>query len=180
MPFESLVSALSGLKHTTPVLLLGVAIATGVILFAGAPLIATLGLEAFRNENRAALGLAFIVAIGIIAAHSMYALWKLGRSVVHTMRRNKHRFTTVMELTPDEKAYIAPYIIERKNTVYYPIDDGIAQGLVSKGVLYRAANVGSLVGGWAFNMQPWARRMLDGNELLLADASQNPEGPPDY
>jgi hypothetical protein len=79
------------------------------------------------------------------------------------------------KLTPDEKAYLAPYILNAENSRNFLIEDGVAGGLVAKGILYRPSTIGSLLGGWAHNMQPWAREFLDSHRECLVGASAGRE-----
>ncbi len=79
------------------------------------------------------------------------------------------------ELLPDEKAYLMRYISEQQNTQYFRLDDGIAQGLVVKHVIYQAAAVGDLYDGFAYNLQPWARRYLAKHPEALDGANNPPE-----
>ena len=82
-------------------------------------------------------------------------------------------------MTPDEKAYLVPFVLQQENTQYFLIEDGIAGGLIAKGVLYRSSNVGSLVSGWAHNIQPWAREYLTEHAELLEGARAKPNTPRD-
>ncbi len=87
---------------------------------------------------------------------------------------------SLRNLTPDEKAYLVPYIRDQSNTQYFQLEDGISNGLVAKQILYRAANIGSLMTGWAFNLQPWVREYLAANPDVLDGASESPSGPPQW
>ena len=40
-------------------------------------------------------------------------------------------------------------------------------GLEAKGITYRASNMGDMLRGFAFNLQPWAREHLEANPNLL-------------
>jgi hypothetical protein len=89
----------------------------------------------------------------------------------------EQRKKSLHELTADEKAYLIPYVLENQNTQYFLLEDGIAGGLQAKTIIYRASNLGSLVGGWAFNIQPWARDYLKEHPELLQGANPNPPSP---
>lgn len=89
----------------------------------------------------------------------------------------KVRHQSLHELTPDEKSYLAAYVLDDVNTQYMQIDDGIAGGLNAKGIIYRASNVGDMLRGWAYNIQPWAKDYLREHPHLLDGASGNVPGP---
>ena len=183
--FESFASALAGAKEASPQLLLGVAVASGVVLFSPDSFIASVGLSEFTAAHRSYLGGAFIGSLALLfsfivvraigAAKSALAARKskAKREAVEAARRKM-----LHDLTPDEKAYLAPYIFGEENTQYFLIADGVAGGLKNKGVIYQASSIGSLIDGWAFNMQPWAREYLRERPELLEGASPDPSGPP--
>jgi len=79
------------------------------------------------------------------------------------------------ELLPDEKAYLLRYVTEQQNTQYFRLDDGIAQGLVVKHLIYQAAEVGDLCDGFAYNLQPWARRYFAKHPDALDGANKPPD-----
>ena len=70
------------------------------------------------------------------------------------------------QLTPEERGYLAPYILEQRNTQVFPMEDGISGGLMSKGILYLGSRLVTL-DGMAHNLQPWARQHLSANRHLL-------------
>ena len=58
------------------------------------------------------------------------------------------------------------------------LQDGIIGGLRNKTVVFVASNMGSMLEGFAFNLQPWARTYLEENPGLLngfAGAPQTPQ-----
>lgn len=74
-------SILSTIKQISPVLLLGIAIATGVGLFGGDELVARLGLTEVRNEYRAYLGGTFVLASPDFSPWGSPRRFRLPRSV---------------------------------------------------------------------------------------------------
>lgn len=182
---ESLAPVLAALRQTTPVVFLGLAVASGFTLFMDDDLATRLGLLTFRTEYRSHLGFTFILSSSLVLAQGLSEVGKVIASVVRYVRERQKskkalhgKQKQLHALTPDEKAYLLPFISDKKNTEYFLVEDGIANGLVAKGILYRAATVGSTLYGFAHNLQPWAREYLEANLHLLADASTNPDGPP--
>jgi hypothetical protein len=70
-------------------------------------------------------------------------------------------------LTNDEKMFLRPFIIDGANTRNADVTSGIAGGLVAKHIIYRSSNVGHVFGGFAYNLQPLARKLLGKNPDLL-------------
>jgi hypothetical protein len=81
------------------------------------------------------------------------------------------------KLTPEEKGYLIPFIEGQMNSINVGMDDGVMAGLRAKGITYLAANMGSVLDGFAFNLQPWAREYLEKNPNLLEGAAGHPMTP---
>ena len=77
-------------------------------------------------------------------------------------------------LTPDEKTYLAPYVLEEVTSQVFELEDGIAGGLVAKNIIYRSSNLGNVLEGFPYNMQPWARDYLHQHLELLQGAAARP------
>lgn len=76
--FESIGSVLSGIKQAGPVVLMGVAIATGMGVFATDGFIARLGLLELRNQHRAYVGGAFVLSVAMLG-HRAWPPWRRWR-----------------------------------------------------------------------------------------------------
>jgi len=154
------------------------------MLFIGDDFVKTLGLFDFREQNRGYIGLVFIVSLSIVLAH---LFWQAGKSLSSFMKgildarkakKNlEEKKRQLHDLTPDEKAYLSPYILDDENTQYFAPQDGIACGLAAKGILYQASEIGNLLTGFAYNIQPWVRKYLKQNQYLLEGANPNPRRP---
>jgi hypothetical protein len=182
---ESIGAIFSAVKQTSPVIFLGIAIATAVALFGGESVAASLGISELRNQYRLQLGVAFLLASSLLAAQGLGALGRFLVSLAGARRKRQQareaidrRRKTLQLLTPDEKAYLAPFILRGENTQYFQIEDGVAAGLVAKEILYRPSSVGDILNGFAHNVQPWAREYPGEHPELLAGANPSPQGPP--
>lgn len=80
-------------------------------------------------------------------------------------------------LTPEEKGYLIPFIIYQENSIYVGMDDGVMAGLRAKNITYCAISMGSVLDGFAFNLQPWAREYLYNKTHLLEGAVGRPLTP---
>jgi hypothetical protein len=176
--FEAITGFLSALKGVTPVILVGIALATGVGLFAGDHLMTALGLVELRAHYRAHLGIAFIAASSLLVAQTGAWFWQLTVSKIQRTRRGRRELAALQHslsfLSPDEQAYLVPFIHGQANTLYFRIEDGIAGGLVAKHILYRSSNIGHMRTGFAHNIQPWAKEYLDQHPDLLLTATAEP------
>ena len=182
---EALSGFLSSLKQTSPVIFLGLSIATGIILFSGDSVIIALGLEEFRNNNKGYLGAIFIGSLSILLSYTAFSFVKIGKEQYrkyHSKIKQKEKLKKQQEqlhkLTPDEKAYLIPYVLNDENTQYFLIEDGVAGGLVAKGMIYQSSSIGSMLEGFAYNIQPWVKEYLQEHPECLEGANPNPSGPP--
>ena len=182
---ESITGFLSAVKGTTPVMLLGVALATGVGLFADVRFISALGLLEVRTQYRPYLGVVFLLSSSLLTAQGVAATWRFAGSI-RERRRERSRAQEAMAglqdalhaLTLDEQVYLVPFILGHENTQYFRIQDGVAGGLVAKNILFRSSNLGSILSGFAHNVQPWAREYLAAHPELLTGATAVPRGGP--
>ncbi|MDM0109849.1 superinfection exclusion B family protein [Variovorax sp. J22R24] len=149
----------------------------GILLFSPFSLVETLGLVELVAEHRKYIGLGFLISGVLLAADGGWQAVKLIRTKLKSRRIRATGMRWLADLTPDEKAHLLPYISEAETTQYLAVDDGVVNGLISKGVLYRAASVGSVVDGFAVNMQPWARKCLNKDPELLWGAGPRPLTP---
>ena len=173
----SLIGLFNAVKQATPALLLGVALACGALLFAPASALQSLGVADLSHNYRQYVGAALLAATALLISQSLVGLFGLVKSFYAERKIKKEeaayeqrRLEVLTKLTPEEKAYLTPYIAEEKNTIYFTVDDGIAGGLQAKGIIYRASNIGHLMSGFAYNLQPWAREHLNIHPYLLEGA----------
>ena len=181
---EAVSGFLSALKGTSPVIFLGVAIASGLILFGTDGFVSNLGLAEFRDQNKGYIGVSFVLSVSIVFAQAIANGGKMLLKFVERWRKKKvraatleQRQNTLHKLTADEKAYLKPYVFGDENTQYFLIEDGIAGGLKAKDIIYMSSQVGSMLEGWAYNIQPWAKQYLEENPHLLEGPNPSPQGP---
>lgn len=147
--------------------LLGIALASGALLYAPAHAIAATGLADFLAKYRMWIGFALLASCAYLLAHGLAWVFNVIGSLLDDARMRKVRRKWLTTLTPDEKAVLIPYIRDQAASVTYSLNDGAVRGLEGKRVLYRASSV-SYGLGFPFNMQPWAREILSAEpELLL-------------
>ena len=171
---EFLTGLLGSAKQLTPALLIGAAITCGVALYSPPSFLEQLGLTEFVAEQKKYIGAALLVSLALLAAQILVGSWALVK-MFYAKKRAKDeavklkdlRLQVLSKLTPEEKAYLAPYIFNTENTQYFAIDDGVVGGLTAKRILYRASSVSARWTMFAFNMQPWAREHLEQNPDLL-------------
>lgn len=153
--------------------LVAVLVTLGLVLFVPDKYAQILAIDTFRNQYRIFLGPAFLLVLAFITARLYTHL-----AARHAERKAlKEREETLHNLTPEEKGYLSKFIHEEMNSIYVGMDDGVMAGLRKKGITYLAAQMGSLLEGFAFNLQPWARDYLQNNPHLLEGQAGGPLTP---
>jgi hypothetical protein len=145
----------------------------GLVLFLPEQYAKILAVDTFRSQYRAFIGPAFLLVLAFGVARLF--TWLAGAYA--QKRFVKERNELLHKLTPEEKGYLVPYIQNEQNSVYVGMDDGVMAGLRKKGVTYLAANMGDVLNGFAFNLQPWAREYLQSNLQLLDGYAGQPMTP---
>lgn len=136
------------------------------MLFAPDSLLSVLGLEQIRSEYRSFLGVGLVASASILVAQGIFGLARLrGKRFMKVWRETLH------DLSAEERAYLASYVVGGETTKHFAMGDGVAGGLVAKKILYMSSNIGSFHGGFAHNIQPWARDYLEKHPELLLGAS---------
>jgi hypothetical protein len=154
--------------------LIAVAVASALLLFLPAPTIGQLGVESLLREYRAYIGGAFIVSCSYLAAHLLAGAAALLKTRFTARARKRQQMQWLRELTPDEKALLIPFVRDQRASRNFSIDNGVVGGLVAKRILFRSSNMGDLVRGFPYNLQPWAREVLNENPTLL-DGADKPQ-----
>jgi len=170
---EKLTNIADYLRRIPAAFLVAMVCALGLILFLPAGAAKVLAVDKFRETYRIFLGPAFLLIVSFLAAR----IFMFCRQKMNEKRLLLSKQKTLHKLTPEEKGYLVPYIIHQKNTLYVGPEDGIMNGLVAKGITYRAASIGNLLDGIAFNLRPWAREYLENNPHLLDGAVGQPMTP---
>lgn len=139
---------------------------SSILLFTLDSWLAKINLLTIRNQYTELLGLAFIISI--VATLIQIALWvKKDLWIPYCSRRNSEkRFNN---LSVQEKQVLCGYLLNGVKTDYFPLEDGVIQGLVHSKILYRSSDMGSAIHGFAYNIQPWAQEFLEKNIHLITD-----------
>lgn len=138
-----------------------------ILLFSPEKLSKILAIDEVVKSYRNYLGPSFILSFSFLITKIL-----VGKINKRILLKKRDEFLNV--LTSEEKGYLAVFIHEGKNTICCALGDGIAGGLLSKGVTYKASNIVNVLDGDSFNLQPWARKYLNKNPHLLEGASGKP------
>lgn len=144
-----------------------------LILFLPFDYAKTLSVDGFRDEYRVYLGPAFLLILSFCIAriYSHFMSAHRNRRIIKARRKLLHK------LTPEERGYLIPFIVNQRNSVYVGLDDGVMSGLLNKNITYLPSRQGDILNGFAFNLQPWAREYLEENPGLLNEYAGRPLTP---
>lgn len=150
-------------KEKSPIFFSVILISSSVLLFGPESLLKSLGGQQIVEQNRTAIGAAFLFSLAFISVFcSSFVFKKIARKLKSNSNRiaiDKLRTEYMNELTAEEILYLLPFWAGI-NTLYFILEDGVRGGLEAKDIIYRASNTGSRIDGFAYNIQPWALKFL--------------------
>ena len=150
--------------------LFALALILGLVIFLPEKTAETLAVKDFRVAYRMYLGPFFLLVVACLVAKTISAV----RHHLQVRSSGRERVSQLRQLTPEERGYLAQFILEGKNTIYVAINDGVAGGLQRKGIIYRSSDLFNILEGIAYNLSSWAREELTKNSDLLSGAIGRP------
>jgi len=139
-----------------PRYLVAVAIICGVLLFCGDALLDLVGVRKFAQDNRQWIGLVFIATTTLFCVDRAIEIKRVVGKRKAIAKRSEKRLKRLHSLTEDEKQILRYYFAKQTRSNSLRIDDGVVQGLVAAGIIYRSASVGDLLEGFAYNISDFA------------------------
>jgi hypothetical protein len=137
------------------------------LLFLPDSILTKFGFLNFRNDYRLAIGLVFLLTVSFILSNVVNFFRGKIKDYWCVRAYKNYIISYLKELTPPEKAVLKKFIFNDTQSQNLDIMSGVTKGLEAKKIIVRAANVGSLFGGFAFNIQPLAYEYLKDNKHLL-------------
>lgn len=155
----------------SPRYLISIGLVAGLILFGGDTPRNTLGIAQFAQDYRFTLGILFLssmvlllVATGSSGAMILQRWWMERRLYQRITKR-------LRDLTEGEKEILRYYIIENTRANVLRLEDGVVQELVAEGIIYRSSNIGSVLDGFAHNINDIAWDYLHVYPYLLESST---------
>ena len=151
----------------TPRYLVALWLPTAVILFAPPQFNQRLGISKFTDDYRFWIGIVFLVTSTLFITHTLTPAFAWIREAmrVHIIAKNMKRY--LRGLTEDEKQILRFYIRKETKTNYLRITNGVAQGLVARGIIRRVTDIGDQLEGFAHNICDLAWDYLNEHHTLL-------------
>lgn len=164
---EWIAQVISAITKLAPAPIFAVGIATSILLFVPDPLAQALGVAEVRASYRGIIGGAFIFSWSYLVVNFLWWLWKEVSATWLSRKKRLAREKRLHNLTPEERSYLAPYVLEDINTQKFEIEDGIIGGLLSKEIVFRSSGVFDMIEGAPYNIQSWAKDYLRDRPALL-------------
>lgn len=160
--FEGLLAGLSALRPFAWRTALAFLVVSGAVLFLPGNIREALGLTEILSTSRSAVGLLFLLSLGILAVEVFDWLKKnITQNIVN--RRHYHFLKHhLANLSNDEKQILRIFISEDRSTVAFPLSSGTSNFLEGKKILTRSSHLGIPGAGdlFAFSIQPEALKIL--------------------
>jgi len=121
-----------------------------VLLFMPKSLQQFVSIETIIQEYRSHIGLCAVVFTVYFLSILVY---ERGSVKIRNFRVERAIIAKLKHLSNDEKMILTPYIRQRVRTKYYPIDNGVANGLEAKHILYRASILSAGDVDFPYNIQ---------------------------
>lgn len=144
----------------SPKYLLALALAAVFLLLMPEDIAESIGLQKFITEQKPWIGLVALVSVALLSAHGLVWLGCFGKDFYKSRKLQKAWKANLKDLTPEEKDILARYILNQTKSRKLDPQSGIVNGLCDSGIIYPAGKFGTLYGGLAYNLQPWAWQEL--------------------
>jgi hypothetical protein len=165
--FEWIGPTVTAIKNAGPPVYAAVFVSASMLLFLPDAIITQLGLTEFRESYRTYAGVALLASASLLVVQGILAIIPIILIPWQKWRWRRDTLELLSNLTEYEKAFLRPYIFDGENTQYAPYSDGVPRGLQSKRLIYRASEMSSPGGNFAFNLQPRIRQLLNDRPDLL-------------
>ncbi len=164
------------LKHIFDVLklapkyLVAISMVLGFLLFAPTEVMQWFGVADVAKDYRQWLGVGFLAITTLLVVSVVQGAYALVRNWIGKLRFKRKLRKRLARLTEDEKQILRFYIAKQSRSNTLRVTDGVVQALAGAGIIYRAATMGNMVEGFAYNINEIAWNVLN-EDLALLDGT---------
>ncbi|MFZ2309620.1 MAG: superinfection exclusion B family protein [Rhodoferax sp.] len=144
-----------------PRYLVAIALVLAFLLFAPNEIAQRLGVADMAKDYRQWFGVAFLACVALLSVSVFQAGYGVVRTMVAKRRFKRQMRERLGRLTEDEKQILRFYIGRQTRSNTLRADDGVVQCLAQAHIIFRAASLGSLVEGFAYNINEIAWDVLN-------------------
>ncbi len=146
--------------------LVGVCVASGILLFSTDELLRMLGLQTLVAEYRPYVGVVFLLSLVFVLVSASGGLIQITRPWVVDAYRIRIGKKRLQNLNPEERQLLAYYIKNQTRSQSLDVKSGTVNALAREHIIIRGSNLGTYY-GFDYIIQPWAWEYLNKNPHLL-------------
>ena len=146
---------------------LAISLLMGTLLFLPSASLEKLGLLELRDARQMWIGFGFLLSVVLLLSYGVERIWITVSDAYYRQNQVRERQKSIAYLGPQEKAILREYIENQETTRYYPMSDGVVEGLVLQKVLYPSSQLGAGGITFPYNIQPWAWTYLNKHPEIL-------------
>jgi len=163
MSFEGFVKPLFELLKQPLRYSVAIGIVVAIVLFSPDSVVNRLGMLKYRDEGKPYFGAILLLCVALTIASGIGAVGEK----INDYRLLRARKKRLHRLTAEEKQILRAYIERQTRSLNLDVMSGIVNGLEQETIIYRSSNLGHLMSGFAFNIQPWAWDYLNDHRDLV-------------
>lgn len=150
-----------------PRYLVSLGIVAALFLFTPEKRLNEFGISGLAHKHKPWFAITLLVTSILFAVDRTIAVgqWiRRRKEIAKVFAKRLHR---LHNLTEDEKQILRFYLAKQTRANVLRVDDGVVQGLVSAGIIYRSVSMGTVSEGFAHNISDFAWDYLHENQQLL-------------
>jgi hypothetical protein len=140
----------------------------GVMLFAPDPWVAQLGFDSFRAEYPWVPGVGLLLSASVLVGRLILTLVDWVKKDIQRRKRWRWQRWKLHDLSPAERDLLRRYMVQDTVTQFLRQQDGVRAELEMFGLIHRAANLGDMGRGFAYNIVPYVREYLRKHPELVS------------
>ena len=149
-----------------PRYLISLGLIAALLIFVPDKWLKLLSVYDFAQHYRSWLAMLLIISGVLFTVDRSEKISHWMRNRIQARKIKKRQLQRLNSLTEDEKQILRFYLAKETRTNYLSLDDGVVQGLVSAGIIYRNATIGNPL-EFAHNIAEFAWEYLHENEAIL-------------
>lgn len=155
------------LMRLAPRYLVSLGIIAALVLFTPDKTLKWFGISFFAQQYRAWFAIVFIATGVLFAVDRCIAVMGWIRRKKAVTKFSQARLERLHRLTEDEKQILRFYFAKQTRANVLRIDDGVVQGLVAAGIIFRSTQIGNMLEGFGHNISDFAWEYFHQHPELL-------------
>lgn len=171
---DNLLEKLLNINKIPTKLIFVICLCSAVILFVPPEFLTKLNLTEFVADYGKYIGIAFILTLFLMIIVSISYILKIVSREFQNRRINKKVINELLHLNTHELALLREFFIQDKFAIKIPIHDDTMIGLLNKGIIYQASNIGPVDGRCAISNYSLSDSVRDKLTNVMLGLTQKP------